>query len=108
MEDRGRFVAVAAHVMRWRPAAPIRARMCSNPNTVVARRGVWKASAHAHSLISQRISDNGEGPDCDPLHQTSLIIIARHGGQLSAHGLQCNKESAIHDRDCNIRSGSSP
>ena len=42
------------------------------------------------------------------VNQTNLIIIARHGGQLSAHGLQGNKESAIHDRDYNIRSGSFP
>src|SRR6266849_3577601 len=55
-----------------------------------------------HLLLSRK------GPSAAAVNQTNLIIIARHGGQLSAHGLQGNKESAIHDRDCNIRSGSSP
>jgi len=41
-------------------------------------------------------------PSAGAVNQTNLIIIARHGGQLSAHSLQGDKESAIHDRDCNI------
>ena len=36
------------------------------------------------------------------MNQPNLIIVARHGGQLSTHGLQ--EESAIHDRDSNIHS----
>src|SRR5215831_11829265 len=39
------------------------------------------------------------------VNQTNLIIIARHGGEMSAHGLQGEEESAIHDRDSNIGSG---
>jgi len=45
-------------------------------------------------------------PSAAAMNQTHLIIIARHGGQLSAHGLQRDEESAIHDRDSNIGSGS--
>src|SRR5216684_5043795 len=38
------------------------------------------------------------------MNQPNLIIVARHGGQLSTHGLQGDEESAIHDRDSNIHS----
>lgn len=40
------------------------------------------------------------------MNQTELIIVARHGRQLSAHGIEGNEESAIHDRDSNIGFGS--
>ena len=40
------------------------------------------------------------------MNQTQLIMIARYGPQLSADGLQSNKESAIHDRDSSTSSGS--
>jgi len=36
------------------------------------------------------------------MNQPNLIIVARHGGQLSTHGLQGDEESAVHDRDSNI------
>ena len=42
------------------------------------------------------------------VNQTKLIIVAGHGRQLAAHGLQGNEQSPIHDRDSNIGSGSSP
>jgi len=48
----------------------------------------------------------GKGLSAQGVNQTKLIIVARHGRQLSAHGLQGEEESAIHDRDSNIGSGS--
>ena len=42
------------------------------------------------------------------MNQPNLIIVARHGGQLSTHGMQRDEESAIHDRDSNIHSRSRP
>ncbi len=49
-----------------------------------------------------------KGPASAAMNQTKLIIIARHGRQLSAHGLQGDKESAIHARDSIIGSGTVP
>ena len=49
-----------------------------------------------------------ERPATEAVNQTKFIIVARHGRQLAAHGLQGNEESPIHDRDSNIGSGSSP
>jgi hypothetical protein len=40
------------------------------------------------------------------VNQTNLIIIARHGGELTTDGLPGDEESAIHDRHSNIGSGS--
>ena len=47
-----------------------------------------------------------KGPAGAAVNQPNLIIVARHSRQLAAHGLQGEEESAIHDRDSNIGSGS--
>jgi hypothetical protein len=49
-----------------------------------------------------------ERSSTEAVNQTKFIIVARHGLQLAAHGLQGNEESPIHDRDSNIGFGSSP
>jgi hypothetical protein len=47
---------------------------------------------------------SGKGLAAAAVDQTNLIIVARHGHQLPAHGLQGEEESAIHDGDSNIGS----
>ena len=48
---------------------------------------------------------SGKGLAAAAVNQTNLVIVAGHGRQLPAHGLQGEEESAIHDRDSNIGSG---
>jgi hypothetical protein len=46
-----------------------------------------------------------KGPAAAAVNQTNLVIVARHGRQLPTHGSQSEEESAIHDRNSNIGSG---
>jgi hypothetical protein len=48
---------------------------------------------------------SGKGLAAAAVNQKNLVIVARHGRQLPAHCLQREEESAIHDRDSNIGSG---
>jgi hypothetical protein len=50
----------------------------------------------------------GKGLPAAAVNQPDLIVVARHGRHLAAHGLQGEEESAIHDRDTNIGSGTPP
>jgi len=47
----------------------------------------------------------GKGLAGAAVNQPNLIVVARHSRQLAAHGLQGEEESAIHDRDSSIGSG---
>jgi hypothetical protein len=42
------------------------------------------------------------------MNQANLVVVARHGRQLAAHGLQGEEESETHDRDSRIGSGTAP
>jgi len=47
----------------------------------------------------------GERLSAAAVNQANLVIVARHGRQLPAHGPQGEEESAIHDRDSSTGSG---
>ena len=114
--DRG-FVSVSAHGIDDLVVSVI--QIDENiAGVAVARKGV-NQDVVALAIAEPQKSDHGvagelhggehpfsrEGLPRAAMNESDLIIIARHRRQLSAHGLQREEESAIHDRDSNIDSG---